>query len=162
VQRNFDSAKSVIKEREDVIDVGTTLHASAFNIAGIDVKNSGKEKETTKAKKVDVLRISFTLDENRISPSGTKDLYVCVTGPDGKPVAVEALGSGLFKTREDGERTYTQKVQVQYTQGQRQVVSFDWKQNTPFQVGDYKIEVYHNGFKIGEGVRQFKKGGLFG
>ncbi|HMO62777.1 MAG TPA: hypothetical protein PKC39_10620 [Ferruginibacter sp.] len=162
VQRNYDSARSVIKQREDVIDVGSTLHASGFNVAGIDVKGSGKEKETSKAKKVDVLRISFTLDENRISPSGTKDLYVCVTGPDGKPVAVEALGSGLFNTREDGERTYTQKVQVQYTQGQRQVVSFDWKQNAPFQVGDYKIEVYHNGFKIGEGVRAFKKGGLFG
>ncbi len=26
----------------------------------------------------------------------------------------------------------------------------------------YKIEIYHNGFKIGEGVRSLKKGGLFG
>jgi len=31
-----------------------------------------------------------------------------------------------------------------------------------FETGDYKIEVYNNGFKIGEGVRSFKKGGLFG
>ncbi|MFT3680290.1 MAG: hypothetical protein QM791_08440 [Ferruginibacter sp.] len=162
VQKNFDSAKSVIKQREDVIDVGSTLHASNFNIVGVQVKKSGKEKETTKAKKVDVLRISFTLDENRIATSGVKDLYVCITAPDGKPVAVEALGSGMFTTREDGEKTYTQKVQVQYSQGQRQTVSFDWKQNTDYQIGNYKIEVYHNGFKIGEGVREFKKGGLFG
>ena len=27
---------------------------------------------------------------------------------------------------------------------------------------NYKIEIYHNGFKIGEGVRSLKKGGLFG
>ena len=162
VIKNFDSAKSVIKAKEDVIDVGSTLHASAFNIAGINRKNSGKEKETTKAKKVDMLRITFTLDENRIAASGNKDLYVCITGPDGKPVAVEALGSGMFRTRDGDDKTFTQKVQVQYTQGQRQIVSFDWKQNTPFLVGDYKIEVYHNGFKIGEGINHFKKGGLFG
>lgn len=161
-QKNYDSAKSIIKEKEDVIDVGSTLHVSNFNIVGVQLKKSGKEKETTKAKKVDVLRISFVLDENRIAPSGQKDLYVCITAPDGKPVAVEAMGSGIFTTREDGEKTFTQKVQVQYSQGQRQIVSFDWKQNSDYQIGNYKIEVYHNGFKIGEGVREFKKGGLFG
>lgn len=162
VQKNLDSAKTEIKKREDVIDVGSTLHVGGFNIVGIDQKNSGKEKETTKAKKVDKLRISFVIDENRIAASGPKDLYVCITGPDGKPVAVEALGSGIFTTREDGEKTFTQKVEINYTQGQRQTVSFDWKQNTPFLIGNYKIEVYHNGFKIGEGVREFKKSGLFG
>lgn len=162
VRRNFDSAKSEIKQREDVIDVGSTLHVGGFNIVGIDTKNSGKEKETTKAKKVDKLRISFVIDENRITKSGEKELFVCITGPDGKPIAVEALGSGIFTTREGGDKTFTQKVQINYTQGQKQTVSFDWKQNTPFQVGDYKIEVYQNGFKIGEGVRAFRKGGLFG
>jgi hypothetical protein len=31
-----------------------------------------------------------------------------------------------------------------------------------FQTGNYKIEIYQNGFKIAEGVRSLKKGGLFG
>lgn len=162
VQKNYDSAKSVIRDKENVIDVGSTLHASGFNIMGIDEKKDGKEKETTKAKKVDKLRISFNLDENRIAQSGSKDLYVCITGPDGNPIAVEALGSGTFTTREDGSKIFTQKVQVNYTQGQKQPVSFDWKQGTNFSVGNYKIEVYHNGFKIGEGIAVLKKGGLFG
>lgn len=162
VQSKYDSAKGVIKQREDVIDVGSTLHASGFNIVGIDEKGGGKEKETTKAKKVDKLRISFNLDENRIAPSGQKDLFVCITGPDGNAIAVEALGSGTFSTREDGQKIFTQKVQVSYTQGQKQTVSFDWKQGSSFSVGNYKIEVYHNGFKIGEGVAVLKKGGLFG
>lgn len=162
VQRGLDSAKNVVKEKEGLIDVGSTLHASSFNIIGIEEKKGGKEKETTKAKKVDKLRISFNLDENRIAQSGQKDLFVCITGPDGNAIAVEALGSGTFTTREDGQKIYTQKVQISYTQGQKQTVSFDWKQNTNFAVGNYKIEVYHNGFKIGEGVAVLKKGGLFG
>jgi hypothetical protein len=161
-QKNYDSAKSTIKQREDIIDVGSTLHASGFNILGINQKNNGKEDETTKAKRVDKLRVTFSLDENRITQSGPKDLYICITGPDGKQITVEALGSGIFTTRDGGDRTYTQKVTVNYSQGQRQTVSFDWKQNTPFLVGNYKIEVYQNGFKIGEGVTAFKKAGLFG
>ena len=161
-QRGLDSTRNVVKDRDNTIDVGSTLHASSFNITGIEEKKNGKEKETTKAKKVDKLRISFNLDENRIAQSGQKDLFVCITGPDGNAIAVEALGSGTFSTREDGQNIFTQKVQVAYTQGQKQVVSFDWKQGSNFAVGNYKIEVYHNGFKIGEGVAVLKKGGLFG
>ncbi len=162
VTKDYDSAKSVIKEKESLIDVGSTLHASNFYILGIDEKKGGKEKETTKAKRVDKIRISFDLDENRISKSGPKDLYIIVTAPNGQVVSIEALGSGKFTTREGEEKTFTQKLNINYTQGQKQRVSFDWKQNSPYETGDYKIEVYNNGFKIGEGIRHFKKGGLFG
>src|SRR6476661_5074546 len=59
VIRNYDSASTVLKAKEDIIDVGSTLHASNFNIAGINEKKSGKEKVTSTAKSVDKLRISF-------------------------------------------------------------------------------------------------------
>lgn len=158
--KNFDSARTIIKEKEDVIDVGSTLHAFNFNIVGLHERGS-KEKVTSTARKVDKLRITFDL-ENRISPTGSKDVFVCITSPDGTPVAVEALGSGKFVTRDGVEKLFTKKVQIIYSQGEKQTVTIEWKQNSDFQTGNYKIEVYHNGFKIGEGVRNFKKGGLFG
>ncbi len=160
-KKNFDSATTVIKDKEDVIDVGSTLHASDFDIVGIKEKKSGKEKETTTAKRVDKLRISFNIDENRITPTGPKDLYVSITSPDGRPVVVDALGSGKFVTRDGIEKPFTKKVQINYVQGQKEPVSVEWSQNSDFQTGNYKIEIYNNGFKIGEGVRSFKKGGLF-
>jgi hypothetical protein len=158
--KNFDSAKTVIKEKEDVIDVGSTLHAFNFNIVGLHERGS-KEKETTTARRVDKLRITFDLD-NRIAPSGAKEVFVCITAPNGTPVAVEALGSGKFVTRDGVEKLFTKKVQINYNQGEKQTVTIEWKQNSDFQTGNYRIEVYHNGFKIGEGIRNFKKGGLFG
>ncbi|MFM2325931.1 MAG: hypothetical protein RIR31_133 [Bacteroidota bacterium] len=160
-KKETEDAKTVIKEKENVIDIGSTLHASNFSISGINERKSGKEKTTTTAKKVDKLRISFDLDENRITQSGPKSIYICITDPKGKPVSVEALGSGMFTNRDGVERAFTQKVEINYTQGQRQTINVDWKQNSDFETGDYKIEVYNNGFKIGEGVRSFKKGGLF-
>jgi len=159
VSKNYDSAKTVIKQREDVIDVGSTLQAFNFNIVGLKERGS-KEKETTTAKRVDKLRITFDV-ENRIATSGSKDVFVCITAPDGTPVAVEALGSGKFVTRDGVEKLYTKKVQVNYNQGEKQTITVEWKQNSAFQTGDYRIEVYNNGFKVGEGIRNFKKGGLF-
>ena len=161
VKKNYDSATNVIKEKESVIDVGSTLHASNFNIVGLKARGS-KEKETTTAKRVDKLRISFDIDENRITKDGNKDIFVCISAPDGSPVAVEALGSGKFVTRDGVEKLFTKKVQINYKQGEKQPVTVEWQQNSDFQTGNYKIEVYNNGFKIGEGVRNFKKGGLFG
>jgi hypothetical protein len=160
-RKETEDAKTVIKEKEDLIDVGSTLHASNFSIIGINEKRSGKEKATTTAKRVDKLRISFDLDENRITQSGNKSIYICITDPKGNPVTVESLGSGMFKTRDGVDKPFTQQLEINYTQGQRQTISVDWKQDSDFEKGDYKIEVYNNGFKIGEGIRSFKKGGLF-
>ncbi len=162
IRRDYDSSTLVIKQKENLIDVGTTLHASNFNIVGIKEKKNGKEKNTSTAKKVDKLRISFDLDENMIAKSGTKEVYVCITAPDGTPVAVEALGSGKFSDRTGVEIPFTQKVEVNYTQNKRQSVSIDWKQNSDFLKGNYKIEVYNNGFKVGESYKELKKPGLFG
>lgn len=148
-------------EKAHVEDVGSTLHASNINITALNVKGSGKEKETSTAKRVDVFRISFDLDENRIAPSGNKDLFVCVTGPDGNPITIPASSSN-FTTREEGDKVYTNKMSVNYEQGKRTPVSFDWKpEGGKYLTGDYKIQIYQNGYKIGEGVKSLKKGGLF-
>ncbi len=161
IQKDFDSTISVVKEKESVIDIGSTLHASNFNIIGVNEKGNGKERVTTTAKRVDKLRISFDLDENMITQSGQKELYIVITGPDGKAIALDDQGSGKFSTRDGEEKIYTQKLDVNYIQNKRQTVSFDWKQNSNFETGNYKIEVYNNGFKVGEGTRPLKKGGLF-
>ncbi len=148
-------------DAEKKVDIGSTLNAYNITITPIHERKNGKEKVTTTAKRVDKLVIAFDVD-NRIAQSGTTDIYVCITGPDGKPVTVEALGSGTFTTREEGDKLFTAKVPVEYESGKRKPVQFAWKQNSDFQRGNYKIEIYHNGYKIGEGVRELKKGGLFG
>lgn len=157
LEENLTSTKTEKKVLEDKVDVASTLHASNIGITALKVSSSGKEKETTTAKRASIMRISFILDPNRVSPSGTKDIYVCVTAPDGKIITE---GSS-FNTRDEGDKSYTSKVSVNYEQGKVIPVSFDWKQNDKYQIGDYKIEIYNNGFKIGEGVKTLKKGGLF-
>jgi predicted nuclease with TOPRIM domain len=163
LQDNLTTTQTQKQELEEKVDVASTLHASNLNITPIDIKRSGKEKSTTTARKVDVLRISFDLDENRVAPSGSKELYVAITSPNGQPVTSAEMGSGTFESREGGgSKFYTTRVSVTYEQGKRTPVSFDWKQSGNYLLGEYKIEIYHNGFLIGQGRKTLKKGGLFG
>jgi myosin heavy subunit len=154
IQENLVATETAKKHVEDV---ASTLHASNITIAAINVKGSGKEVSTSTAKRADLMRIAFDIDENRIAPSGTKEIFVVVTAPDGTPVTA----GETFTTREEGDRKFTSKVNVNYEQGKRIPVSFDWKQGAKYQQGEYRIEIYHNGFKIGEGRKAMKKGGLF-
>jgi hypothetical protein len=155
---NLVTTQAEKKVLEETVDVGSTFSASNIAIIPINEKSGGKEKETTTAKKVDKLVVSFDV-ENRIAKSGPADMYVMVTAPDGKVISTENVG-GTFTTREEGDKTFTSKLTVPYEQGKRQNVQLPLIQDK-FQTGDYKIQVYHNGFKIGEGVRTLKKGGLF-
>lgn len=157
LEQTLSNTNTEKKKLEEKVDVASTLHASSIGIAAIKVSGNGKEKETTTAKRANLIRIAFNLDENRVTPSGTKDIYVVVTGPDGKPITEGTS----FNTREEGNKNFTSKVSVNYEQGKVTPVSFDWRQNDRYKEGDYKIEIYNNGFKIGEGVKTLKKGGLF-
>jgi hypothetical protein len=155
--QNLQSTTTEKEELAKTVDVASTFSASNIQITPVDERRSGKEKTTSTAKRVDKLVVSFDV-ENRIAKSGAADMYIIVTAPDGKVITKEGM---MLSTRADGEKSYTEKVAVDYTQGTRKPVQFPIR-NNDFATGDYKIEIYHNGFKIGEGVRSLKKGGLFG
>jgi regulator of replication initiation timing len=153
-----DNLTKTQQEKAHVEDLASTLHASNINIEGVQLKGGGTEKETDKAKHVNYFKVSFNIDENRISPSGTKQFYVIVYNPDGTP----STPAGNFTTRDNGDKPYTNKVEVNYEQGKLTPVSFTWKPGDKFQTGDYKVEIYNNGFKIGEGKKTLKKSGFLG
>jgi len=154
LQTNLDKTK---EEKAKVENLASTLHASNINVVAVDLKGS-KEKETTTAKKVDFLKVTFDIDENRVAPSGTKELYIIVYYPDGSL----SPSSGTFTANDGSTKTYTNKVDVNYEQGKRVPASFQWKPGSKFQTGDYKFEIYHNGFKIGEAKKSLKKATFLG
>jgi ABC-type transporter Mla subunit MlaD len=157
LETNLATATTEKEELAKTVDVASTFSASNIQVLPVNEKNNGKEKSTTTSKRVDKLVVSFDV-ENRVAKSGPADMYLIVTAPDGKVISTEG---SVLNTRTDGDKSFTAKIPVDYTQGQRKPVNYSIRQED-FQTGNYKIEIYHNGFKIGEGVRSLKKGGLFG
>ena len=160
LEQNLQTTTAAKDELANTVDVASTFTASNFQITPIHERKNGKEKTTSTAKRVDKLVVDFDV-QNRIAKSGPAQLYVIVTAPDGKVISDASMNSGTFTTRNEGDKTYTSTSNLDYEQGTVKKVSIPIRQND-FQTGDYKIEVYHNGFKIGEGVKTLKKGGLFG
>ncbi|MEO6719975.1 MAG: hypothetical protein ABIN67_06395 [Ferruginibacter sp.] len=158
--QDLTTTTTIKQELEKKVDIASTLNASNITITPINVKNNGKEKVSTVAKRVDKMVVSFDVD-NRIAQPGTTDLYVLVIGPDGKPVVTDGANQGTFTTREEGDKSFTAKVPVELETAKRKNVEFAFKPGSNFQQGNYTIQIYQNGFKIGEGTRALKKGGLF-
>ncbi len=159
LETNLQTTTAEKTELAGTVDVGSTFSASNIQITPVNEKGSGKEKVTTSAKRVDKLVLSFDV-ENRIAKSGPADMYVIVTAPDGNVIADPSMGSGTLTTRSEGDKQFTAKVSTEYETGVKKTVQLPLRQNN-FQTGNYKIEVFHNGFKIAEGTRSLKKGGIF-
>ena len=135
------------------VKLGSVLHASNIRLSAIDLRRHGtKQRETEKARKADLLRIQFDIDENRIAESGNKELYIVITGPDGTLLSNAAFGSGTTTTNDGATLNYTMAKQVMLAENQsvRDVV-LDWNQDTNYLKGLYSIEIYHEGYKIGAG-----------
>lgn len=156
---NQDLEKTTIAKQdlEKKVDVASTLNVSNIVITPVNVKSSGKEKVSTTAKRVDKLMISFDVN-NRIAQTGITDVYVLVIGPDGKVINT---GTETFSSREEGDKTFTAKLPVEIETAKKKNVEFSFAPGTAFQQGNYKILIYQNGFLIGEGAQELKKGGLF-
>ena len=77
-----------------------------------------------------------------------------------KPVTPDQ-NADTFVTREDGNKTFTAKLPVDLETAKTKNVQFAFAPGKHFQQGNYKIQIYQNGFLIGEKTRELKKGGLF-
>jgi peptidoglycan hydrolase CwlO-like protein len=153
------------KERDSTVQtnislkkVGSVLHASNIRMAPLHVKSNGREKETSKAKKVNVLRITFDIDENRIAESGSKQVYVRIVGPAGNTLASTANGSGTMTTVNGSQVAYSVVKDVALVQNQPvKGIDIDWRQDgNNYAKGVYNIEVYSEGYKVGNGAVTLK------
>ncbi len=144
---------SISKETEKMKKVGSVLHASNIRLSAIHLKNGGKkEKETEKARRVDLLRMYFDIDENRIADDGNKELYIRITSPDGTLLSNAAYGSGITQTDKGESLNYTLQKEISLQKGQPvKDLTVDWHQDSDFKKGTYAIEIYNEGYKIGSG-----------
>jgi peptidoglycan hydrolase CwlO-like protein len=157
LSKDLVAVKEVKQTLEKKVDIASTLNASNIVITPVNVKNNGKEKVSTTAKRVDKFVVSFDVD-NRIVQPGTTDVYVVVLGPDGKAINT---GAETFTTREEVIMPYTAKMPVDLETAKKKNVEFAFTPGTNFVQGNYTIQIYQNGFLIGQGTRELKKGGLF-
>ncbi len=136
-------------------EVNATLSISNYKLTGVNVKNSGKEVETERARRIDKLRITFDVDPNQNSIAENKELFIAVYLPDGSLGKFEAVNNGMINLRNGKTTEYSDKITFKYDPTKNNPISFDWK-GYDFKKGDYKIDIYNNGFKIAQKILTLK------
>ena len=125
------------------------LKAQNVKIFAVNAKGKVKEDDSYKAKRLDKIKLVYTLLDNPLTKEEPKDVYVRVLDPQGAVVSDMANGSGTFNV--DGNETiYTTKQTVNYTNN-GQNVELLYTRGIPYKPGKYTVELYSEGFRIGAG-----------
>ncbi len=155
VKKELKVANKKIVVKDSLLDTASTLRASNFSIEGIKVRNSGREIETERSRRINKLRVSFDINENNVTPFGPKDLYVCLYKPDGHLAKFNNNSNESIQSRTGKEVYYSDHLAFDYSSHSKIPIAFDWEQEN-FDKGDYKIVLYQNGYKIGESIKTLK------
>lgn len=97
------------EELAKTVEKGSKLTVTNLKTASYRVKNSGKQIATDKASRTDMLKVNFTIAENKIAKSGDKTYYVQVI--DSKN---NVLGDKATISFGDTSLTYSFTTTVKY------------------------------------------------
>ncbi|MDX5319700.1 MAG: hypothetical protein LPK45_01430 [Bacteroidota bacterium] len=132
---------------ENKVNLGKKLSFTNMEVQGMNKRSSGRETETTRAKRVDLIKVTFTLDFNYVADLGAKRFYLRIITPEGVTLSNEQMGGGTFRVGgEDYLFTMAHEINFDNT-GQN--VTFYYDKGDSWESGMYKAEIYADGFLIG-------------
>ena len=142
VKKNIELTK--IKEAlNEKVNTASILKTYNLKAEAIQLRWGGqKTKVVTKARKVDKIKISFTLSENTIIPAGTKEIYIRIAKPDKLILTPSRRDSYSFMHK--GEQLqYSIKKEIDY-QNEAQNLTLYWtnKSTEDMIEGTYHVEIY--------------------
>jgi myosin heavy subunit len=137
------------KELADKVAIGAALRAQNVQVYAISSGGKERDGEKYRAKRVDKLKVAFNLPANKLTTQENKDIYIRVLGPDGAVISNEATGSGIF-TYNGQQTVYTTHQSVPYTNN-NQLAEIVYSRGQKYSSGNYSVELYAEGFQIGEG-----------
>lgn len=143
--KKLDDENKILAEK---VNLASVFVASELKLTPVTVKNN-KEVETDASKKVSKLVVSFAV-QNNVNAYNNADIFVAVTQPDGKVVKNDDVWESTTTTTHSGNKiSYTRKIRFDYEKGESKKLLFSLNADE-YQKGTYKIQLYHNGYMIGQ------------
>jgi cell division protein FtsL len=147
-----DKSSQLSKDKESLqstVNLGSILKAENPTVKGIKFKSGGKkEVETTKASRVERIKVSFVIGENKIAKKGVKPVYVRIVTPDGKELTKSMDDMNMVKF--NGSKGYfAAKQDVNYS-NQEVAVDIFCPSPTEFIPGKYLVNIICDDVVIGE------------
>jgi hypothetical protein len=126
------------EELSKTVEIAQKLTVSNLKTAAYKLRSSGKQIATEKAGRADILKISFSINENKVAKQGDKTYFIQVIDSKNNVLGekkTEAFGSNSL--------TYSFQTTVKYENK-----SVEVSQDLPgkdFEKGSYFVNVFDNG-----------------
>ncbi|RLD40100.1 MAG: hypothetical protein DRI86_15910 [Bacteroidetes bacterium] len=154
ISKTNQKAKKLSKEKEQltkIVESGAIL--KAYNVKGLTYNLKGKtnkEVETYKARRVERVKIRFTVSENPLAKPGLRVAYVRIARPDGL-IIMKGKGDKYSFEANGTKLQYSMKKEIDYQNKSINItLNWDKKSSSPAMKGKYHIAIYMDGRMIGQ------------
>jgi hypothetical protein len=129
-------------EQRALITKGSVLHTTAHSAGAVFLRNNGKQVDTERASKAEMIKSCFTLGENKVTMPGNKVIHMRIISPDGSVLPAGEADNRFSFNGVQGE--FSVKREVNY-QNQPLDVCMFYTATGKLATGQYIVEVYEAG-----------------
>ena len=124
-RKEQEKSSGLLKDKEALNEKVTQAAVlRAYKITGEGMRGNGsKEKDTDKAKRVEKLKVCFTLGENTLLSAGRKDIYIRISKPD-KTILTRGIGDEFSFMYQGEVLQYSIKESVNYQNETMDICSY--------------------------------------
>jgi hypothetical protein len=147
-KRQVEEAREILNEKVEIASV-----LQAYNIVGNGVRyrsGGSKEVETDKARKLEKIKVCFTLGANEIIEPGMKEVYIRIARPDKEILTKTKSDDYTFEY--NGEMIqFSIKEEINYDNMSQEICSY-WRKiysSQDMPEGIYHIDIFCDGNSIG-------------
>jgi hypothetical protein len=148
-KRDYQNLEKVKDDLNTKVDEASIL--SVYNLTGTPVyqKSGGKEVESDKIRRVNRVRVCFTVGANTIVEPGSKTLYVRIAQPD-KEILVPGRGTEYSFDSNGETLQYSIKKDFNYQNESLQFcVYWDKRSTQDMYAGTYHVDIFDGDNNIG-------------
>ena len=135
-------------ELSEKVSLAAALRPMNYAVSAINSRGKERDGEEFKARRVDKIKVAFKLAENPLTKKENKTVYMRLLDPTGSVISDMATGSGTFSFA-GKETVYTAKQTILFT-NDGQTVDFIYDRGADYESGNYTIELFSEGYRIGQ------------
>ncbi len=135
------------KDLADKVAIASILKVDGIGVSVLTSKGKVIEGDEFKASKIDKLKITFKLADNKVAKQNEKTIYLRIIDPSNAALYDLATGGGMFDF-EEKSISYTAKKEITF-QNNGADESFIYSKGSEFAKGRHNVELYCEGHKIG-------------
>ena len=152
---SLSSVSSKKQQLESQLEYASILETQHFEVQAF--KDNGSEltpgnifgQEGINADRIAEMKFAFTLSDNKAAKQEKKLFYLRMIPPSGE-VYKDPINGGTFKSARGEEMAFSMKDSL-YFKNNNEKIKFHLVKGFKYSPGNYTVELYNKGYKIGEG-----------